>query len=1191
MNELLKSATVALKHFLEAELPKLSQEWWRGNVKDKLSYQQQRMVEEKGISRLEQLDLAALLRVMDQNWFELQNSLNLPFEGRNWVKEMQSVRNRWAHLSVEKPGHSELYRDADTLERMLGILHADDSMLEAVSVFKNQLLSEMAPAKEAPAVEPTQGADPLAKEATEWTKKALFKPGELVTLRSDMSVRMPVMEVLSGGTETRYKVFHGSQVVSYYESQLQAPNEAAGGAVMDVSSLHAYLTSLQLLSPSVSSLFSLHTGRVNFVPYQYRPVLKMIRADRPRLLIADEVGVGKTIESGLIIKELRARMDIQSVLIICPKALVAERKWELEMKRFDEQFCALDGPLLRHCITETHLDGEWPDQYSRAILPFSLVDSALLHGLPGKGHRKRLGLLDLDPPPKFDLVIVDEAHHIRNSDTYLHQAVRYFCDNAQAAVLLTATPVQLGSNDLYTLLNVLRPDLIIDTASFERMAEPNAMINRAIHLVRTRPDNWQQEAREEMDKVAQTEWGRVFVRETPVFQSICDQLSGEALGDSERIQITHALEELYTFSSLINRTRRRDIGTFTTRVPQTLSITFTDEQQQLHDDLLGLIARILGYCHGQQNVKFMMTTLRRQAASCIYGLAPFLENILQGNLSKIIEAEIAEGYDADGDMDLGFVNEVREDMNELLERAAHLDERDPKVEAFVKVLQDKAKMPNNKTLVFSTFRHTLGYLVRHVEPTGLRYGLVHGDVSDGERASLRHRFSLPKENPEALDVLLSSEVGCEGLDFQFCDLLVNYDLPWNPMRVEQRIGRIDRYGQKSETVAIANLVTPGTVDADIYDRCLMRIGVFHNAIGGSEEILGELNQGIQEIGESFELGPEARAARLSQLADNQIRLVLEEQELEDKQSQLFGLNVPQKSWEKELEEAERFWLSPKALQQCVARYVGDRTSSESGYPLGEKPLKTLRLSQEARSKLLVDMQGLRKSNDPASRQWEKWLKGSNPNLQITFDQEVAADHPEAVFLDVLHPLVRQAAKHLEQSTVVHVDILVKSDAIPVGRYPFAIYRWRKLGVRTDEVLEPVALEPVVEVALLSLIAEACDGSDCEQMPVTQADELDTRHHVKWRDAQARHVEDNQTLIEQRMHSLQISHQARVRLLNDQIDSATNDKIKLMRESELVRANADFDRRREELEQAARSADVHATVVFVGYITNEKGANS
>ena len=195
---------------------------------------------------------------------------------------------------------------------------------------------------------------------------------------------------------------------------------------LTVSELHAHLTSFQILSPSTAHLFSLRSGRVHFVPYQYRPVLRLIRADRPRLLIADEVGVGKTIEAGLIIKELRARMDITSVLIICPKALVAERKWLNEMKRFDEHFQALDGPLLRHCLQETDLETTWPDQYAKAILPFSLFDSDLVFGSNERTNKSKLGLLGLNPPPKFDLVIVDEAHHIRNSDTFLHQGIRFF---------------------------------------------------------------------------------------------------------------------------------------------------------------------------------------------------------------------------------------------------------------------------------------------------------------------------------------------------------------------------------------------------------------------------------------------------------------------------------------------------------------------------------------------------------------------------------------------------------------------------------------------------------------------------------------------------------------------------------------------------------------------------------------------
>jgi len=94
------------------------------------------------------------------------------------------------------------------------------------------------------------------------------------------------------------------------------------------------------------------------------------------------------------------------------------------------------------------------------------------------------------------------------------------------------------------------------------------------------------------------------------------------------------------------------------------------------------------------------------------------------------------------------------------------------------------------------------------------------------RELLRNRFRLPKENEEAIDILLSSEVGCEGLDYEFCDRLVNYDIPWNPMRIEQRIGRIDRFGQQAEKILIFNFITPGTVEERIFFRCFERLGIF-----------------------------------------------------------------------------------------------------------------------------------------------------------------------------------------------------------------------------------------------------------------------------------------------------------------------------------------------------------------------------
>src|SRR5690606_19215916 len=151
---------------------------------------------------------------------------------------------------------------------------------------------------------------------------------------SKPGVLLAIIDVLPGPPEVRYKVLQSGTAATYYESQLRAfVQPTAVAKQFTASELRAHLTSLQLLSPSTSNLFSLRLGRVKFVPSQYRPVLRMIRADRPRMLIADEVGVGKTIEAGLIIKELRARKELNSILIICPKALVAEKKWFNEMRR------------------------------------------------------------------------------------------------------------------------------------------------------------------------------------------------------------------------------------------------------------------------------------------------------------------------------------------------------------------------------------------------------------------------------------------------------------------------------------------------------------------------------------------------------------------------------------------------------------------------------------------------------------------------------------------------------------------------------------------------------------------------------------------------------------------------------------------------------------------------------------------
>ncbi len=1007
-----------------------------------------------------------------------------------------------------------------------------------------------------------------------------FAPGQIVFLKADPSTRGAVVSVSPGTPENQIHVFVGQKVHTYYPSQLQLEVQD-DSRLFACDDFHAYLTALQIQYPGLSTLYSLNAARVDFIPYQYRPVLKFIKADLPRLLIADSVGVGKTIEAGLILRELQARSEINSVLIICPRPLVAEQKWQREMKRFDENFEHLDGNILQYCLKEMHLDGEWPERYQKAILPYSLLNKTLLFG-PG-GSRKRKsgkGLLELDPPPHFDLVIVDEAHHIRNQGTANHEAVRFFCENANAAIFLTATPIQLGSHDLYVLLNVLRPDLILDEESFNHMAEPNPFINQAVDAARAQESGWIQSAKESLDQASETAWGQSISKNNPEFKRVRKQLAAGHITPEERVQLITDMEALHTFSGIINRTRRRDIGEFTIRRSKTVEVALTTEQEELHEALLETQAEIFRSLHGDQSVNFMMTTLRRQLASCLHGLEPLLEDILNRRLDEFEWTE-ADALDAMPTAEL--TTHIREHVQTLLEKAKNLDPKDLKLEALRKIVRERQNLPNNKVMIFSSFRHTLSYLHKNLRQDGFRVAQIHGGTPDEERLQLRERFEKPRSETDSLDLMLFSEVGCEGLDYQFCDCIVNYDLPWNPMKIEQRIGRIDRRGQKSESVAIINLITPGTVDADIYERCLLRIGVFESALGGSEEILGEVTTELRNIAEDYGLTQEERITKLQQLEDNQIRLIQEHEELEAQQLDLFGLRFPEDKMEKEVEDASSFWLSPKSIQRLVTRYLQQKIGTEQAFILGEKPLKTLRLSESARNTLLADFQQFSREKARVYRDWEKWLKGSEQHLSITFEADSATQHPDAVFIMPTHPLVKQAAATLNTEQEVVTKLKVKTSKVPSGRYEFAIYQWRFLGIREHLVLKPIASSDVLTPHLNDLLERAADSDTQENQPLTKKDELEKEQQKLWADARASHRERTQALADYRKESLSTSYQKQRTVLEQKLIQATDPNIQRMRRSQLDNVEVDYRRRIQEFDKAIAQADITSEPVAYGVL--------
>ena len=150
MNELLYISAGAISEWLGVKLPLLGASWWIDNVVNRLTFQQQRLVEEKRIQSLAGLDLAAVLRVLDQNWNELAGVEPLPRDARNWVKELQGVRNRWAHAPVGGLSHIDAFRDADTLDRLLRVTGASESLLNSVADFKKITLAQMTPSHPIP---------------------------------------------------------------------------------------------------------------------------------------------------------------------------------------------------------------------------------------------------------------------------------------------------------------------------------------------------------------------------------------------------------------------------------------------------------------------------------------------------------------------------------------------------------------------------------------------------------------------------------------------------------------------------------------------------------------------------------------------------------------------------------------------------------------------------------------------------------------------------------------------------------------------------------------------------------------------------------------------------------------------------------------------------------------------------------
>lgn len=1170
MNEYMFQLNERLGKWLNKRLPQITANWWDELVLNNLSTLQKEKVLNSNVQELSGLDLASLLRVFDRNWFVITSSFFVNNKERRNIHKMQDVRNSWAHITPKEITKKKVIEDVETI---IALMQAFDATMKDTRDMENFIfdIEDDKDIQIEPAKKPEKKTD--TKPAGE------IGIGSLVTLVSDSSAIGAVI----GKDGKRYTVLINGKVENFYEEQIRIAGAKTGSSHVSLQRVRTALTAYQISNPGSSNLYSLNSARIDFVPYQFRPALKMIKSDSPRLLVADDVGVGKTIEAGLILKELEVRDSINSVLIICPRPLVAERKWELEMKRFDENFTQMDGRAFAEAISETHRDGAWPERHNKTIIPYSLFGEDSIMGTQSTSSRrkKNLGLAELDPVPHFDLVIVDEAHNIRNANTWMYRGVEIFCRNADAVVFLTATPLQNSNDDLYTLLNLLRPDVVIDKDTFRTMAEPNAYINNLLRIIRNQEEGWQEAGKEEISHILNTTWGRSVIQHNPDFGQIYDFLEKESVTCDEKVEMISKVEALHSFHAIINRTRRKDIEDFCIRRNLTVKVPYTSVQRNLYDALMEFEATSLGMLHGSQSVRFMMCTIMRQAASCIYGLQPFMKDIIARRMAQI--QNDGELYEYDVELNSGEENALFELQDEIAMLTEKLPEEDPKFEKMYEIICEKQKEDNNRVIIFSSFRHTLAYVRRKLEKRGIRVAQVDGSVPDAERYALRQRFMVSRDTEDAIDVLLFSEVGCEGLDYQFCDTMINYDLPWNPMRIEQRIGRIDRRGQKSDTVRIYNMITKDTIDATIYDRCLNKIGVFESSIGDCSEILGDISDQILKIMFDPTLTEEERNLKIEQMADNEVMKVQEMHRLEQDEKSLYGFDLSNYIQNKDVQDAENMWISPQSIQEMVEIFLTDLLG-EGEYIRGKGELKNLRLASDKRSQMLANLSTVRIANsNNASKLWNAYLKSNKPTLPITFDSVCAKDNRQAAFLTQMHPLVIQAAAYESNELPCEVGVSISTDELPAGDYEFLIYVWKYVGLRPDIRLVAVSENPIVQKNILSYIQYSSEYEYDDAGHETVWDAMDRLHYGKWQAEKAVYTEDVRNECEYRLERLRHSFNQREAIFRNMIKNAEDERIIRMRQSQLDKLTADFEAQQRKIDETVKRVDIHTNLQVKGIL--------
>jgi len=636
------------------------------------------------------------------------------------------------------------------------------------------------------------------------------------------------------------------------------------------------------------------TAPVELWPHQAQAFRRMYQSWPPKLLIADEVGLGKTIQAGMLLRQAWLAGRAKRILVLAPKAVL--RQWQIELReKFNLSWPIYDGGKLTWYPSPA-----FKGRNEREVGHDSWHREAAVIASSQLMRRSDRAANLVEAAEPWDLIVLDEAHHARRraagsrrdgGPNTLLKLMRDLKGRTRGMILLTATPMQVHPVEVWDLLDLLglppewtdkeflrffedagKPSPSAD--EFERMASLFRSIERRYGAV----DAVDAERLTELTQFKAGHVLRALRNDSSIPRR---QLETNERQAAVRIMLANTpvrrlvsrntrelLRRYFKAGKLKSPVARREVKDH--------FLDMSSEERALYDTVERYISRTYSQAsEGERTaVGFVMTIYRRRLASSFVALRQTLCKRrdalasgmpgLEANLEDLPDDETLDDP-VDDDEAARHENEAlaKERKSEIDGIVARIDRLPPdsKLDALKHVLRELRDDGCSQVMVFTQYTDTMEFL-RDALRTDAEWKLIcfsgrGGEVptASGRWQGIRRDDAKRRFRDGKADLMLCTDAAAEGLNFQFCGALVNYDMPWNPMRVEQRIGRIDRLGQKNKVIRIVNLHYENTVETDIYRALAERIQLFESVVGRLQPILAKIPSAISEI----VLGDEPRA--------------------------------------------------------------------------------------------------------------------------------------------------------------------------------------------------------------------------------------------------------------------------------------------------------------------------------------------